>query len=923
VEQLAGFWHRDLGEPRRLKWESLPGTGMREALQLGIWRLDAYTDDGKAQPRFNWIFPNVVRYASGGGANGAAFVAEVANNPKASFLDLMRAAALSDETAFDKRALKLAMPELDKLPVGIRDGVIEVLTKELVADDIGDLPKLAAEKLGKRLDVQRGARLKEARQSLERMKTTGAMAMHAGEAGRVVGKVVADDPKLAEEILSLWRSAQPKKQGDQDFNGFMNGLFADCAKDIDAVFSRLVMMDRLWQGGPPGWSSNGNDPFVTAWGLMAWGRPPEAKVWRRFAELSPRMQVRLVLGARAHFLTERSGNAEWQKESRLAAKDVPLTRHACEWFLVMQDLGNHPKQRCDGAAPLALLETLKAAGATPEELANVVADVFKVLPQLDNAAEIMKRTPELLAGFTTVPQNLAGQIIEGVFRLWGRVQMEMQEAGKVAGEARERIPVHPAETTALFKFIMAKLPGGKLERYFSSGQVTSVLLALDDEELLDRWVAVSRDRFIGDALLVRHFLRNDRLEEALALLPQPGKGGLTSYSSVPFSQETEELAGKLAAVDTIDAFRLRVLMSMHYDARDAGKPSEARGERLKRLAGEFEQRRASLSRLERMAMCQDLELTGRASHEHVPALDEFAGEEAAKVLRDRFSGQSPRGDGLSANLAMAAVQSRFHAGDPSGLESLAEAVRQAPDGEQIDQLVKQSLIPISSCFWQYADRRSGNLPEAAAAAIRTFATAIATRKDPAILAEASLLVHLAASDEASLKAGVEAAGLVGVAPARFTDPRYGVRSHYDPALQTMLRVSLLHPCSAELLRVLERPSAMMSQMGTFLSLLEDPKVRARLAPAMFLDWTRYTTRVAPPHMAGLKAYATERRADFDEAQRVKLDALIKRVENPRQEIDPELRDQMQREQMEEMEAMRRAHDDLMRRGQGGQRRFNR
>jgi hypothetical protein len=922
TEELAGFWRRDLGDLKKAKWETLAGTSMRDALQLGVWNAQSYDSDGKPRIRFKWIFPNVLQYTGGGGVEAAAFVEEVAKNPKASFLDLMRVAGMSDDATFDKRALKLAMPELEKLPAGIRDGVIEVFTQRLGADDLKDIPKLAAGTLGKRLDSEREARLKEARQNLERMKAAGAVSFDAGSVGQVVGQVFGDDPKLVEELLSVWRSAPQKKQGTRDFDGFMNGVFSGCDKDIDAVFARLLMVDRLWQGGPPSADSNGSDPFGRAWGLMTYGKAADPKVWTRIGELSPRMQVRLILGARMYWRSDQIKDEAWRKESLAAAKASPLADHACRWFLEKNDLGNQPKTRSDGKSAVGLLDALKTAGATPEELGIFLLEVYQVLPKLDNAAEIMKRTPELLAGCTTLPQNLAGELIERVIGLWGQVQMQRQQESKTSRDVGSRTPVYPAETAALFKFILAKLPGGKIQRYFSTGQVTSVLLLLGDDEVLDRWIAASSERLAGDANLVLYFLRKDRLKEALALLPAPGMGGLSSTGNLPFSKETEELVRKLVALDSPEAFRLRVLLSMTFDAREADAPAEARPARLERLGGEFAKRRDSLSRVDRMAMCQDLGLISNAAREYVPALDEFTGEEAAKAFRGRFTGLPDRGEVLGLNLAMAAVQSRFHADDGSGIESLAQAIRQAPAGPQIDQFVRQSVMTISNCFWQDADRRNAKLPEAAAVTIRSFAAAAATREDPEIRAGASLLVYLAASDAASLKAGLEAAGLVGVAPASIVDRRFGSRSPFDQGLQGMLRVSVLHPFSEELLKVVERPSAVTSQFGAFLSLLEDPLVRARLAPAMFLDWTRYTSRVAPPHMEGVKAYATERRADFDEAQRVKLDALIERLENPEKALDPELRKEMEREMREEMQQMHRIQEESLRL-ERGRPRFNR
>jgi hypothetical protein len=191
--------------------------------------------------------------------------------------------------------------------------------------------------------------------------------------------------------------------------------------------------------------------------------------------------------------------------------------------------------------------------------------------------------------------------------------------------------------------------------------------------------------------------------------------------------------------------------------------------------------------------------------------------------------------------------------------------------------------------------------------VRSFAAAVATREDAELRAEASLLVYLAAKDADSLKAGLESCKLEGVAPGRVTNRDRMGHSLPNPSV---IRVSLMHPFSAELMKLIERPSTSMSQSGYVLSVLKDPEIRARLAPAMFLDWTRYTIRAAPSYLEGAKAYAAERRGDFNEGQRAQLDALLERLENPGKEMNKELQEKMQKEMREEMEKAMRERPEM-------------
>ena len=129
-----------------------------------------------------------------------------------------------------------------------------------------------------------------------------------------------------------------------------------------------------------------------------------------------------------------------------------------------------------------------------------------------------------------------------------------------------------------------------------------------------------------------------------------------------------------------------------------------------------------------------------------------------------------------------------------------------------------------------------------------------------------------------------------------------------------MRVALLHPTASEaLLDSLGPPLNNGTTTGVLLPSLQDPKLRARISPALFLKWNSDLRAATPKDLEAINLYATERRGDFDEAQRIQLDGLLQRLRDraklmtpgPRNEMHRPQREQQMRENMEEMRRLMR------------------
>jgi hypothetical protein len=325
------------------------------------------------------------------------------------------------------------------------------------------------------------------------------------------------------------------------------------------------------------------------------------------------------------------------------------------------------------------------------------------------------------------------------------------------------------------------------------------------------------------------------------------------------------------------AFGLVAWLSMLPDAYGTEAPAEPLAARKSRIAAEFEQVRDRLTPADRAAFCLSLGLTGTFERKHVPALDEFANESAANEFRKLLL-TGERDSSATLQLFIPAVCSRVFADDLSGITLLTAAMADVPPGPRSRSSDFQSTIyPVHRCLAAYANRHDAKLPAASAEIILAYAKALARLGNPLHQGIASQYVHLAAIDPASLEANLKSTGLDGL-----SSPIYNASGGYSFTLETyqaMMRVALLHPVASEaLLDSLGPPLNNGATTGALLPSLQDPKLRARISPALFLKWNSDLRSVAPRDLEAMKLYAAERRADFDEEQQAALDSLLERIE---------------------------------------------
>lgn len=230
-------------------------------------------------------------------------------------------------------------------------------------------------------------------------------------------------------------------------------------------------------------------------------------------------------------------------------------------------------------------------------------------------------------------------------------------------------------------------------------------------------------------------------------------------------------------------------------------------------------------------------------------------------------------------LFIPAVCSRVFADDLSGITLLTAAIAATPPGPRTQSSnFRSTVFPVHACLAAYANRHDAKIPAASGEIILAYAKALAGRKNENYLGMASRLVHYAATDAASLDAGLKSCGLEGVKPFTAYSPNNGGR--VDPKLvQAMMRVALLHPAgSAALLESLDTPHFSDPTTSDILPLLLEPGLRAKISPALFLTWNRHLQISTPEDLEVLNLYATERRGDFDETQQTELDALLQSLQ---------------------------------------------
>jgi tetratricopeptide (TPR) repeat protein len=873
-QSLGILWRKELGEPNARNWDELPGADVRDALQLGYWK-SSYAEEGEVGDdkasvlRFEWILPQAVHVAHG---SDAAIAAQVAKNPEASFIDLMRAAAVSSDGRFGKRLLKLVAPELGKLPAEMQKGVIDSFTRKLDKDDLPGLSKLAAASLGKRLEREKTQRIGQAREAFKQMKSSTTNHDPDRTCGGLIGQVVSDDPQLGAEIEEYWLALKSPRDADL----FADGVLGSADGPVE-LGKRLAYLDKFWKGEPPPRKTGANafDPFLNAWGRIDGEESFDSRMWEQMAGLSPRMQVRVLLAGGQYLQFNR--NQQQEPELPAVAKKIELLRHAHAWNLSRSKLARDSDTGADGTLLLAYARSLKASGAERGQLAEFLGDGFRYLPRLDNAEAVMKGTPELLEGIQSLPEEAAQSLVNGVASLWSVKREEWRRASPVLPNAKVNPPVYPEATASLLKFVLPKVPAKRGNEAMGDYRMNSIVLDTGDGELLGAWVSSGGQGLQGDASLVLRLLKIGKVKEAVALAP--GRDGRIP-SFPPFTRETEQLVKKLDEVDSPQAFRVKASLSLAPDGRGADAPDQLLAARRERLTGEFEKRAATLSVNERIHLCVVLGLIRKAVAGPVPVLDEFANEAYARQLSGKLSVRPPgHGNDPVGVLHVAAVCSRFHAGDVAGMERLTGIFKEGlGDGNVVWEISESWLPLIQATFWKYADVHDAVLPEAHAKVVLKLAGALASFPRAEWREEAATMVRLASKTPEALAAAVEAMALQGVEPGK----RFHLHDSIDreARVKSLFRVAVLHPCaSPDFLKVFFSQAFISGSKDGLLDLLADPKVRARLQPADFLAWTRQVRRVSPETLAFATTYFAEKKAEFNDAQRENWEEIVANLQN--------------------------------------------
>jgi hypothetical protein len=512
---------------------------------------------------------------------------------------------------------------------------------------------------------------------------------------------------------------------------------------------------------------------------------------------------------------------------------------------------------------------------------------------MTNPGEVMAETPTLLSGLKFFPEGHGDRLLQGVSMLWERFQRDARKAGGAHPENTVQIPVYASETAALLKFVFSRNFDPAKSNYLGY-ELSRVVIATGDAELLDLWIRFGGKSLVGNLELIIALLEKDRITEATALAPGLGRGW---SSSRHFDAHVESLVAKLRAEDSPQAVSLMIQLSLLYDASGDMAPVEKRSLRATRILEDFVSVRGSLSQADRAGVCLALGLNHTREPQHVPELDEFVNEEVAKEFKKMLL--TGGGESAAAQLFIPAVCSRVCAEDLSGIALLAEVLKALPPGPRSESSILQTAVfPVHSALAAYASRLDGKLPPPSVVAILAYARGLAGRGNSKYQDIASQLVYLVSTDADSLAVNLGSCGLAVVKPSSASvEGRYSVNLK---TLQNLIRVSLLHPTASEaLLDSLGSPLNNGATTGALLPSLQEPALRARISPELFLKWNRDLRVVAAKDFEAMNLYVTERRAEFDDAQRTELDALLKRLGERVKFRDPTLREEMNRRQMEE------------------------
>jgi hypothetical protein len=871
--QLGHGWRRQNGPPAKATLAELLGSRRDHPFSLGVWQI-ARSPNG--EPDFIWGLPDLVQSVQAPGND--AWLKSVKENPDAGFLELYQAWSRTRDKTLQRRIVLKAAPDLAKLPAAIRNAVNDALTEKMGAGDLQDLPAQAAARLREKLAAARTQRLSAARREFDNLNTLTS-AYRSLRTGALLGRVLADDDAFVAEVLASWRPLAEADGSGNEIEAFMGGLISYSSTDPDLTMRILRLWDSVSKDSPLPMrrSSKWGDLMGTLWGRVGAQALDDPQFWRDAATLSPKLQAQFWLNG-----PEYAGRGGLATDSgavtalREAAKGSEVTRAALEWCLQCATVRRDSKAGIDGDAMLGFAQALKDAGLPMEQLATLVCQSYAMLPRMENPGAVMAATPVLLGELRTLPVEHSRWILQAVQSVWEQNTREVRKAAGDHSQAMSAEALYQVETATLLNFAFTRCPQSQSTQYLGNG-LTSIVIATGDAALLELWIKFAGKSLVGDLDLIVALLEKDRVAEAVALAPAAGR----NFSSFrPYDSRLESLMPKFDSASKPQTFGLMTRLSMLRDAYGTEAPAEPQAVRKTRLAAEFDNIRDKLTTADRAAVCLALGLNGTFVGKPVPVLDEFANEAAAREF-GKFLLTGERGSSATAELFIPAVCSRVFADDLSGISLLTDAIAAIPPGPRAQSSAFLSTIyPIHHCLAAYANRHDAKLPDASAQAILAYAKALAGRRNPRHQGIISQYVHLAASDAASLEAGLKSCGLDGLEPII-----YNAGGGYSFTLETyqaMMRVALLHPVASEaLLESLGPPLNNGTTTGAMLPSLRDPELRARISPAFFLKWNGDLRAVSPEDMEAINLYATERRADFDENQRSSLDELLARLENAR------------------------------------------
>lgn len=867
-------------------FEKKPGA----VFTFGVWQSQDYAG---IKPMFTWCLPQLLRNISPG--TSSEKVRKVMADPEAGFLDLLQVwNHNSTDERLRTRLLMKAAPDLVKLPVEVRNSVIDQLTVNLAEAGDASLPAIITSRISENAAAQRKQRIAQVRASLKSLESSQTSPIyHSQQYGSLLGQVLGDDEALTAEILAAWRPLAEADKNGKEKDAFIEGLLSNRRASMSATLAILRLLDPLLKDSPPASGNpNSGNPLANLWSRLKPENKMDPALWKQIAALSPGLQSRIWLGA----IRYNGENLELMADPKLvetlreAAKGGEVTRTALEWMIESADVRRDNKVRIDGDKLLAFANALKNAGASSSDLSMLLSMGYRLLSRMENPGGLMAGTPGVLAGLKTLPSELSGQMLQGVEQLWQQVQSERGRNAGGASDASALAPVYPVETTALLKFVLSggiDLTNGYVDR----SQITQLVLSLQDPDLLGLWIKIGGKSLKGDLMLIAALLEKDRVAEAISLAPVEGQP--MSFSRLHhFTKSLESIVAKLLADPSPQAFRLAVRFAILPDAQGEDAPVVKLKERRARFLADYDRLRKDLTLAERAETCLLLTLTER-SGQSSGILDEFVTEQAAREFKAMITGE--RSSHLG-QLFVPAVCSRLDAGDLSGIDRLVAVIDSIPvarrSGSMLPSNGAQSLY---TSLLIYIASAEGRLTPNAQESILACAKLLAQSRQDESRRVASHLVHFTVSDRVALEAALKRCGLEGVKPYVFRGIDF-LRYGDSAKRRALLRLALLHPVESEALvnsLVPQRDTGGLDSV--ILPILHDAQLRARLSPAAFLNWTRYTMPAEEAELEDLKLYANERRAEFKEAQLMELDRLLARWGTA---SDPRVMEQMKRQRDE-------------------------